>query len=369
MKKPRLASIEYIRGIAMLGVIGIHAGSAYSEIPAANMHIVAVMEIMTRFSVPIFFFISAFGLFYNLDLREKFQYSNFLRRRFRVVLIPYLFWSFFYLLQNSIFHHTPFPDAITIVYNLFFGTAKYHIYFLVILLWFYIGMPLWIWIVKNSGRISLLCLFLLQIAFNYISSTILWNIQPENPLLNDLLTYRLNYWVLHYLFIFLLGGWLATHLTSFRMFLRKHWPALCLFFSCTLLLMLFSYYQAILQDGLTAAEAADTVHQLTPAGIFYTLAASLFFFGLFSSQQHYPACLNPLLSLLGHHSYFIYLAHPLMINIFDFSLQRAGISLTAPLAFIFYTLIVASTVLLAIWVRYLGRQLPVINLLTIGSRH
>ena len=119
-------------------------GSAYSEIPAANMHIIALMEILTRFSVPIFFFISAFGLFYNLDLQEKFHYASFLRRRFRVVLIPYLFWSFSYLLLDSIFHQSPFPDGITILYILFFGTAKYHIYFLVILLWFYVGMPLWI---------------------------------------------------------------------------------------------------------------------------------------------------------------------------------------------------------------------------------
>ena len=54
MRKPRLAAIEYIRGIAMLGVIGIHVGSVYSEIPAANIHMVALLEILTRFSVPIF---------------------------------------------------------------------------------------------------------------------------------------------------------------------------------------------------------------------------------------------------------------------------------------------------------------------------
>ena len=31
MKKPRLAAIEYIRGISMLGVIGIHVGSQYLD--------------------------------------------------------------------------------------------------------------------------------------------------------------------------------------------------------------------------------------------------------------------------------------------------------------------------------------------------
>ena len=58
-KKQRLSAIEYIRGISMLGVIGIHVGSQYLMNPAANIHLVAVFETVTRFAVPIFFFISA----------------------------------------------------------------------------------------------------------------------------------------------------------------------------------------------------------------------------------------------------------------------------------------------------------------------
>ena len=81
MKKPRLEAIEFIRGISMLGVIGIHIGSAYlgqhltPEAPG-NAHLVALLEIFTRFSVPIFFFISAFGLFYNMDMTKPFVYKD-----------------------------------------------------------------------------------------------------------------------------------------------------------------------------------------------------------------------------------------------------------------------------------------------------
>lgn len=51
MKKPRLEAIEFIRGISMLGVIGIHIGSAYLGqhlIPEAsgNAHLVALLEIL-----------------------------------------------------------------------------------------------------------------------------------------------------------------------------------------------------------------------------------------------------------------------------------------------------------------------------------
>ena len=61
-RKPRLAAIEYIRGISMMGVIGIHVGSQYLSNTTANIHLVALFETATRFSVPIFFFISAFAL-------------------------------------------------------------------------------------------------------------------------------------------------------------------------------------------------------------------------------------------------------------------------------------------------------------------
>ena len=59
MKKPRLQAIEFIRGISMLGVVAIHVGSQHLlAVGGANMHMIALLEIASRFSVPIFFFIS-----------------------------------------------------------------------------------------------------------------------------------------------------------------------------------------------------------------------------------------------------------------------------------------------------------------------
>ena len=77
--KPWLDSIEYIRGVSMAGVVAIHIGSQYLLNPTPNIHLVALFEIVSRFSVPIFFFISAFGLFYRMNLAEPFEYGKFLR--------------------------------------------------------------------------------------------------------------------------------------------------------------------------------------------------------------------------------------------------------------------------------------------------
>ncbi|MBQ1875979.1 MAG: acyltransferase [Selenomonas sp.] len=370
-RKPRLAAIEYIRGISMIGVIAIHIGSQYIVNTSANIHLVALMEIVSRFSVPIFFFISAFGLFYNLDMSAKFDYGFFLKKRFKAVLIPYLVWSVFYILHDGIFYHTGFPDTMRLGGLLLFGAAKYQLYFLVILLWFYLLMPLWIYWVKRIGPKGFAGLMILQIAFDYWSSysvgfnTYVYGL-PDGSLLKPFLMYRLNYWVMHYLFIFLLGGWLALHMEQFYAFMREKRRFITLVFWASLGSLLWYYYHLLFKEGYTALEAINTAHQLSPEGIFYTLGASLFFFTIFTYQK-YPQALNPLLHILGKHSYFAYLVHPLFIGYIAMYLEHHGIILTAPLTIAMFLVVLTLSILAAILCRKLGQLIPIINILTIGS--
>ena len=369
MKKPRLAAIEYIRGISMMGVIGIHVGSQYLENPSANLHLVALFDVFTRFSVPIFFFISAFGLFYNLDIKEPFDYKGFMKRRFRTVLIPYIAWSFFYIITNSIFHGARFPSAPELVRLFFFGLTQYHLYFLVILLWFYLLMPCWIVMVRHMTWKGIALLLLLQIGFNYVSSfnaTLYYFIAdlPDDSLLKPFLAYRLNYWVFHYIFIFLLGGWLSVHILEFQKFMQEHRTGICLSFWLTLAALLGYYYELIF-SGATLLEAIYTAHQLCPAGVLYTIAASIFFFTIFTYQK-YPDFLNPVFSLLGRHSYFSYLAHPVFLTTYSIALARSGHIMTAPLAILMYIVVLCSVMLAAILCRRIGKYIPILNLLSIG---
>lgn len=369
-RKPRLAAIEYIRGISMMGVIGIHVGSQYLSNTAANVDLIALFEVITRFSVPIFFFISAFGLFYNLDLNAPFDFRYFMKRRFQTVLIPYLVWSFFYLLHDGWLYGVGFPDPLHLLVLLFFGNAKYQLYFLVILLWFYLLMPLWIWMVRRASLVSLSLLLLAQIGFDYWSSfATSFNLfvygLPDTSLLKPFLMYRLNYWVMHYVFIFVLGGYLAVHIHTFMDFMKKHRLGIMAFFWASLASLLAYYYQLIAVDGYTPLEAINTAHQLCPAGIFYTITASLFFFTIFTYQK-YPAFLNPLLHQLGKHSYFAYLAHPIAITYLALMLQHSGRIMTAPIAIAFYFATLGLAMLGAIVCRKIGEQLPILNKLTIG---
>ena len=371
MKKPRLAAIEYIRGISMLGVVGIHIGAAYlgqhtTPDAIANPHIVALLEIFTRFSVPIFFFISAFGLFYNLDLSQPFDYRDFLKRRYKAVVVPYVVWSLFYIVHYCVLWQDPGPlHPITILYDLFFGLANYQLYFMVLLIWFYLMMPMWVWAVKRLDNVKLVWLLVAQIAINYLLCFI-WNPYTiENPILNRFAIYHLNYWVIHYVFIFLLGGYLAVHMNGFMEFMAKYRSGIVVFFWLTVAAHLGYYYYLLSVRGYTPLEGVATAHQLAPTGIIYTLGASLFFFTIFTLWQ-LPDFLRPVLALLGKHSYFMYLAHPLALTYFGFMFDGLGLRLTVPMTVLFYCLAVGATLLLAMLMRRLGEVIPVINKATIG---
>ena len=338
MKKPWLASIEYIRGVAMLGVVAIHTGSQYLLLnPTPNIHLVALFEIVSRFSVPIFFFVSAFGLFYRMELDAPFAYGSFLRRRFKAVLIPYLLWSTLYLVHDNWFNGWQlFPDLDYAAEIYAFGLAKYHLYFLVILIWFYLLMPLWIGLVRRMTPLRLLLLLAAQIAFDY------WSSYCVGATENLFVKWRLNWLVLHYAFVFVLGGVLAVNSQRFFAWCAAQKKIVGVTFLITLTILLGWYYFLIVVEHYTALDAVNTAHQLSPPGIFYTIAASLFLFTLFQFGM-LPAPVKNFLSVLGKNSYFVYLAHPFAIHYLTLALGRLGLIMTAPNALMFYVATVVVT--------------------------
>jgi len=313
MSNHRKQAIEYIRGISMLGVVGIHTGAYSLSNPEVNVHLFALLEICTRFSVPIFFFVSAFGLFYNQDLTRPFDYGRFLLSRSRGVLIPYLIWSVLYMVHYTWASGDANIWSAPLIYEYFlFGLASYQLYFLVILAWFYLLMPLWRPLVRNISRHPFrnLCLLLvLQIVFNYYSCYTL-ALDSDNYYINIALQYRLSYWVLHYVFIFLSGAVCAVKFEAYEKFLKRRRDWLLYGFAVTLAGMLAHYYILLYQAGYTPEAAVNTVQQLSPLGVLYTAATTLFLYSVFSKAG--PKT-SSLLGLLGKYSFPIYLVHPFIM--------------------------------------------------------
>jgi surface polysaccharide O-acyltransferase-like enzyme len=363
----RILGIEYIRGIAMLGVVGIHTGAYSLSNPEVNIHLFALLEIFTRWSVPIFFFVSAFGLFLNYQPDRPFDYGKFARRRFQGVMAPYLIWSLLYMYHDTLVTGDGWRWLEPFIYeHLFFGLASYQLYFLVILIWFYALMPLWRWLLprllaKPVRNLSLL--LALQIAFNYYSS-FLWDISSDDYILKLLIEHRLSYMPFHYVFIFMFGAVCAARFTDFTAFISRHRQAVNKFFFTSMAAMLGLYYLMLIQ-GHSMMEAVFTVHQLHPAGVIYTLAASLYWFALFSRQPSGYAA--KLLAPLSRHAYPVYLVHPLVMYYLMDYIAGWGWTMTVPVVIFFYLATLAVSMAFGYLLERAGRLLPLLSILLTGA--
>lgn len=370
MKKQRIMAIEYLRGISMLGVVGIHTAAYSLSNPDTNVHLFALLEIATRFSIPAFFFISAFGLFYTQDINKPIQYSGFLAKRGRGVLIPYVLWSVLYML-----HYTWVSGDIEIwssplVFEYFlFGLASYQLYFLVILMWFYALLPLWRlavkWICHNLAR-NLAILLVLQILFNYYSSYVL-NPVSDNYYINLALQYRLSYLVLHYIFIFLLGAVCAVKLELFHDFISRRRQWLTYGFCGTLVGMLGHYYLLLYQADYSPEAAVNTVHQLSPLGVLYTVAAILFWYAVFFRPAN--GSIGTLFGCLGRYSFPVYLVHPFVMYYLSDYFAVQGLVMNVHMTLLFLLLTVIFSIAFGVFTYRAAAILPGLCELLTGARY
>lgn len=343
----RIHSIELIRGIAMLGVVGIHTGSLMTSDPSANIHLFGLLEIVSRFSVPIFFFVSAFSLFRQYPLDQPLDIRRFYGRRFLRVLLPYLIGSVLYMLHYSQLTGDWSIWYPILIYQFFgFGMASYQLYFLVILLWFYLLMPLWRQWTRTILKKPFPWLTLLlagQIGFNYFSSY--W-LRPDfnHFYLNLLIQYRMSWWTVHYLFVFLLGAVFATRYDEVIRLLLRNTGRIRSFFLISLGTILTQYYFLVQIRRYSLEQAVNTVHQLSPAGIFYTLSACFYFMLRFS--QPLPRPIHQSLSVIGRNSYGIFWVHTLVLHYLHAALEKAALPLSVPITVGFYFLTVALSLLI-----------------------
>jgi len=144
---------DWFKVVAAIAVVGIHATSQ-SEISFAASHEVVSLDFLgvvvnqwARFSVPIFLYLSAYGLTLSQKNNEDsglFRiWLGFLRRRLPTILIPYLFFSTIALAMEFQSYQGGAADtAAKIFTKLRTGGADYHLYFLVILAQCYVVFPL-----------------------------------------------------------------------------------------------------------------------------------------------------------------------------------------------------------------------------------
>lgn len=371
----RNALIDNLRGISVLGVLGIHVGTSLALMPNPNIYLYFLFEILSRYSVPAFFFISGFGLFSAYSLERPLAYLPYLKKRLLGVGLPYLVWSLLYLAYyNFITPGSVAWNIPSLFFILFFGLASYHIYFMVILLWFYLLLPLWRSLMRYLLKLGLVhtlpILFLAQIIFNYWTCRF-WSYPAwvaTSPLLLNLLNYRLNYLPLHYLFIFILGGIIALYYQQFTVFSKKYYPQLTLFFAATILLLTARAYYLYYVAAYPLESITNTLQQLSTEGFLYTIAALLFFTALLQRTPPRTPWLRAN-NMLADNSYVIYLIHPFFLDIISSRLLPHLPVNANKAAIITYLLVLICSLGASRAVKILKIHFPLCGLLLTGKKH
>ena len=408
--------IDNLRGICMLGVIGIHIGSL--ALATNNFTLYLLLEILSRYSVPSFFFISGYGLAFTdkgLLSGSRLNYIDFMKKRLRGAGLPYLSWSLFYMLYFWLILPPGFVswNPLHVAYVLFFGLGCYHLYFMVILLWFYASYPLWRQllriIIHQSIPFMLVLLFIFQLAFNWWTTHPGLNTADWSVLAKNFFDYRLNYLPLHYLLIFISGGLAACYWEKFIALLRRYSAMVCIIFAASVAWDVQSCYEADTVKGYTLIDLANTYHQLSPQGLCYTVGSLLFFClaldwlerkaqakahteasnALQSIPQAATTPEAPLggschrkvtergslanllykaISILSAYSMLIYFVHPLLLDWLSSAYNHFGIIMTVKKVALSYVLLVLGSLVLSILLTKAFAKCSTAKLLFTGKR-
>ena len=400
--------IDNMRGLCMLGVIGIHIGSLALAPNSFTLYL--LLEILSRYSVPSFFFISGYGLACTdkgLLAGSALNYIDFMKKRLRGAGLPYVSWSLFYMLYFWLILPPGFVswEPLHVAFVLFFGLGCYHLYFMVILLWFYGTYPLWRKllriIIHHNHAFMLVLLFIFQLLFNWWTTHPGVNTSTWSVLAKNFFDYRLNYLPLHYLLIFIGGGLAAVYWEKFLALLHKYAAGVIVLYLASIGWDVYSCYDAVKSKGYSLLDLANTYHQLSPQGLVYTIGSILFFCLALdwlerkanSATDMAPLCdtanMAPLegscrrkategcapaallykaISVLSAYSMLIYFVHPLLLDWITSAANYFGIIMTVKKVTLAYVLLVCGSLALSVLLTRLFAKCSTAKLLFTGKR-
>lgn len=140
--KPRIYYMDYLRTIAIIGVLSIHAAAPYAtmyqKVDFSMWEAGIIYNSLSRWCVPIFFMISGALL---LGKKEE-SLKEFFSKRANKILVPFLFWSVIYYLWRAfvIYNSTPsFTEFKQLFLN---ANVYYHLWYFYALIAIYLLVPM-----------------------------------------------------------------------------------------------------------------------------------------------------------------------------------------------------------------------------------
>ena len=278
----RYKNFDYLRGLAIAAVVLIHvtAPTALAEETGG-----IIFNQITRFGVPVFVFLSGWGLTIAESYEKSVSYLSFLKNRLAKLLPEYFVWNIIYYLFANLVE----GESISIrvfIRGLFLGMNYPHLYFVPLIVLFYVAYPLLTRVGDNLWGVVL--------TFSLTMTSLI-----SKPNLAEGFTQNQN--PLNWLFYFVFGIWIAQHHETLKSELNKYW---------VLILFTISLSVLILEPmGL----ADDTIlEQTRPSVVFFSILIILLTIVFPNWLKSLKKILNP----LSDYSFSIYLSHYIFIRLY-----------------------------------------------------
>lgn len=323
-KNDRKQELALVNVLLCLAVIFIHvSGWGINNADRTSWQYAALMIPwrLCSLAVPGFIFLSAIKVAFTAD-REDFSYVRYIVSRIKRVWLPYAFAVLVYFL---IFIAVGWmePSAVELAKLLLDGNMSYHFYFVVIIMQFYLLVPLWRWLSKKlrdpvfaviavAASLPISQLFgqyLIDVVHIFYKGALF-------PYSDRVFT--------TYLFWWMLGLALGANYDRVNAAISKNIAPISVFFAFSAVHNLFLTY--------LNTTGRESVYWLETANILYVFSGILFLFCLCLKLSGCRFAKARLFSELDGAAYIIYLWHPMALNAADMLLGGTAMSIFAKLS-------------------------------------
>lgn len=351
-----LHQIDLVRLVTFAGVILDHVMMG----PAAPQNSVGVggVEVFLRYTRYGFFALTGFVLTYQYRHREL-HVAPFLRRRLKLIGLPFLVWSLFYWLYGHYLGggvanivdtvrttHDAALAATSLAYDLITGTAWYHLYFLSVSMQIYVVFPAVLWVLRRTwGRHR----YLLAASFAIHAVLLLMIVRPQHGVFTHgvvgLLWRHLEITLLPYQFFVLSGAVAAMHFEAFQAFAQR-WRAQVLAAGLVVVGATLVYFLVLVDRGEEMFRATN-VFMLHNTFAYIAIIAMLYCLGTLWQERRTPgSVVATFMRTAADRSFGIYLAHALALDVVQTTLVPSVHAPSAVVIVADYLATVAVTILI-----------------------
>ena len=314
--KKRLTELDFMRIAGFVMVVAQHILGSYAGRPTTYLGPALFFHVPYLFgrpAVPMFVALTAFTLF-NSNYGKPFVAKTFFGKKMINIVLPYLFWSFFYMF---FYHKDKLLQELGPV--LITGQGSYHLWYVGMVVRIYILFPLVLFAVykvmqknQKDGKWLLLLAFVAFYGFNYWNGWITSHIANYlgNGVKNFYVVRFLNYSPLYYCGYFAMGALYYFQKEKVKAWVKKYWGWLALLY------VPISVYMYILQSlKLMPPSIKGMRNMLTPRLLFMCITIILLLrLGIFISEKAQAHKWEKWIISLGKLSFGAYLVHVLMLN-------------------------------------------------------